>query len=99
MSDSRSDALSVIEEAARRGVAVRLRISDGEVLVARILDAGPKRVVYRVMTSSRPEKYAVCDATGFSVPLEAITRAVILDAGSGPRGRASRRRGRGGRKV
>jgi hypothetical protein len=94
MSDGRSDALSVIVEAARRGVAVRLRISDGEVLVARILDADPERIVYRVLTSSRPEKYAVCDATGFSVPLEAITRATILDAGS-DRGRASRRRERG----
>ena len=76
-----------IAEAARTGATVRLHIADGEVLVAHILSHDPEGVVYRVVTSSRPEKYAVCDATGFAVPLDAIRRASLLR----PSG-ASRRR-------
>lgn len=73
-----TDTESVLREAARTGASVRLHIADGEVLVAHIVDPGPEEVVYRVVTSSRPEKYAFCDATGFSVPREAIDRASLL---------------------
>jgi hypothetical protein len=60
-----SDPLGVLAESARTGTPVRLHIADGEVIVARILEHGPAEVVYAVITSSRPEKYALCDATGF----------------------------------
>ena len=68
----RPDRGELIADAARTGGAVRLHLEDGEVVVARILDPGPDEIVYLPEHSSRPEKYAVCDATGFSVPAEAI---------------------------
>ena len=77
MSEAR-DTAAVIQEAARTGRAVRLHIVDGEVLVARIMDPGPAEVVYAVVTSSRPEKYAFCDATGFAVPLDAVQKASFV---------------------
>jgi hypothetical protein len=87
MAVERSDPLRILEESARTGTPVRLHIADGEVAVARILEPGPREVVYAVITSSRPEKYALCDATGFVVPLDAIRSVVLL--------RPSPRRGRG----
>lgn len=80
----------VITEAARTGVPIRMRMTDGEVVVARVLEAGPEELVYAVVTSSRPEKYAMCDATGFVVPLEAIGAVSIV----APSARSSRRRPR-----
>jgi hypothetical protein len=75
-----SDPLGILAESARTGTPVRLHIADGEVVVARILEHGPHEVVYAVITSSRPEKYALCDATGFVVPLDAIRNAALLRA-------------------
>ncbi|MEE8558563.1 MAG: hypothetical protein V3T14_11835 [Myxococcota bacterium] len=73
-----------ITEAARTGAPVRLHLADGEVVVARILGHDGSHVVYAVVTSSRPEKYAVCDSTGFTVRLDDIDRASVLRDPSAP---------------
>jgi hypothetical protein len=95
-----SDPLGVLAESARTGTPARLHIADGEVIVARILEHGPTEVVYAVITSSRPEKYAVCDATGFIVPLDAIRSAVLLAPSSrSRRGKAKPERGTPSREI
>jgi hypothetical protein len=70
------------------------------VVVARILQHNPREVMYAVVTSSRPEKYALCDATGFIIPLDAIQKASVLwgpsRGRSGPRKPAGSRRGPAG---
>jgi hypothetical protein len=78
MSDPAMEKSRTIAEAARTGVPIRLHIADGEVLVARILRQDPDQLVYVVVTSSRPEKYAVCDSTGFVVPLREIDRVQLV---------------------
>jgi hypothetical protein len=35
--------------------------------------------VYTVLSSSRPERYAVCDSTGFVIPISEIERARLLE--------------------
>jgi len=70
-----SDDLST---AARTGQPVRIHAHDGEVIVARVLNCSAEEVVYTVITSSRPERYAVCDAVGFSLPMHAITKTRLL---------------------
>lgn len=67
-----------IARAVRTGQPVRLHTRDGEVVVARVLSYDGQRVVYSAVTSSRPERYAVCDSTGFALPLEQIERAKLL---------------------
>ncbi len=67
-----------IAAAAKAGGTVRLHVEDGEVVVARVLEYDEERVVYAPVTSSRPERYAVCDSVGFEVPLAAIVRATPL---------------------
>ncbi len=67
-----------IAEAARTGTPVRMHLADGEVVVARILGQDPDQVLYVAVTSSRPEKYAVCDSTGFTVPFHEIDRVQLL---------------------
>ena len=67
-----------IVEAARTGRAVRLHTRAGEVVVARVLHYDDAEVVYAVIHSSRPERYGVCDSTGFTLPTEAIERAQLL---------------------
>jgi hypothetical protein len=64
--------------AADTGQPIRIHTSDGEVLVARVLNCDPEELVYIVITSSRPERYAVCDATGFSIPRHAVERTQLL---------------------
>jgi len=84
----------VREEVARAretGRDIRLHARDGEVLVARILDADAERVLFAVVTSSRPERYAVCDSTGFERRFDELERAVVLEA---PDKRKRRRRHR-----
>jgi hypothetical protein len=76
----------VSEKEVREGVAraretgrdVRLHTRDGEVIVARILGADDERVRFAVVTSSRPERYAVCDSTGFERRFDELERAVVL---------------------
>jgi len=73
---SRSD--SDLERAAETRQPIRIHTSDGEVLVARILNCDDEEVVYAVITSSRPEKYAVCDSVGFAIPRTAVEATKLL---------------------
>lgn len=73
---------TTIARALETGQPVRLHAQDGEVLVARILSYDDLEVCFAVVTSSRPERYAVCDSTGFRRAWHEIERAVLV---SGPR--------------
>ncbi len=64
--------------AADSGQPIRVHTHDGEVLVARVLQYDEHELRYLVVTSSRPERYGVCDSTGFMLPFEAIDRVVLL---------------------
>ena len=48
-------------------------------LVARVLNCDDHEVVYVVITSSKPEKYAICDATGFAIPLQQVAKTRLLE--------------------
>ena len=50
---------SAIARAHQTGQPVRLHASDGEVLVAHILSYDEAEICFAVLTSSRPERYAV----------------------------------------
>jgi hypothetical protein len=67
-----------VAAALQTGRPVRLHLRDGEVLVARILDFDAERLRFAPIQSSRPERYAVCDSTGFVVPFADIERAVVV---------------------
>ncbi len=67
-----------IHEAVRTGRPVRLHTHEGEVLVARVLGYDGLEVRYTVVRSSHPERYAICDSTGFSLRLDEIERAAVL---------------------
>jgi len=69
-----------IERAQAAGKQVRLHTRDGEVVVAEVLELDAEAVVYAPLTSSRPERYAVCDSTGFRLELASIERAVQVAA-------------------
>lgn len=58
---------------------MRLFRSDGEVLVLSVLGYDDERLLYAVLTSTHPERYAVCDSTGFSLDLAEIERVTLLD--------------------
>ena len=73
-------ASTTIARALESGVPVRLHTLDGEVLVARILSYDDQEVCFAVVTSSRPERYAVCDSTGFRRAWREIERAVLVSA-------------------
>ena len=73
-----SDVERDLVRAADTGQPIRIHTSDGEVIVARVLDCDAKELVYVVITSSRPERYAVCDAVGFSIPRHAVQRTQLL---------------------
>jgi hypothetical protein len=68
----------VLQSAVETGRSVRIHLSDGEVVVARVLSVDFEEVVYAALTSSRPERYAVCDSTGARARLDAVERAVLL---------------------
>jgi len=69
---------TAIARALESGQPVRLHASDGEVLVARILAFDDEEISFAVITSSRPERYAICDSTGFRRPWHEIERAVLV---------------------
>lgn len=73
------------------GRSVRLHARDGEVLVARILAFDEQELRFAVVTSSRPERYAVCDSTGFLRRFDELERAVVLDSPDGRRNPRARR--------
>ena len=72
------DVATDLERAAETGQPIRIHTADGEVLVARVLNCDETELVYTVITSSRPERYAVCDAIGFSIPRHAIEATQLL---------------------
>jgi len=69
---------ATLAAAETSGGLVRVHLRDGEVLVARVLQLDARELVYAVVRSSRPERYAVCDSTGFRVERSQIERAVGL---------------------
>jgi len=69
---------TTIARALETGQPVRLHAEDGEVLVARILSFDDDEIRFTVITSSRPERYAVCDSTGFRRAWHEIERAVLV---------------------
>jgi hypothetical protein len=71
---------TTIARALETGQPVRLHALDGEVLVARILSYDEAEICFSVVTSSRPERYAVCDSTGFRRAWHEIERAVLVSA-------------------
>ncbi len=76
-----------LERAREAGKTVRVHRQDGEVLVAQVLRCGELELVYAVLTSSHPERYAVCDSTGFTLAIAEIERIQVLDQAP-PRWRA-----------
>jgi hypothetical protein len=78
-----------LARAFESGRPVRIHARDGEVLVARVLQVDPEAVRFAVVTSSRPERYGVCDSTGFVRRLDELERAVVLEGE--PRARRARR--------
>ena len=78
-----------IVTAAGSGQPVRVHTNDGEVLVARVLEYDEREFRYVVITSSRPERYGVCDSTGFTLPLESVERVALL-SDAAPRKRRPR---------
>ncbi len=67
-----------VAEAARSGGTLRVHTRDGEVLFCRVLRFDDSELVYVALRSSRPERYAVCDSTGFSLPWAVIERVVLM---------------------
>jgi hypothetical protein len=65
--------------AREAGKPVRVHRLDGEVLVAQVLRCEDGELLYAVLTSSRPERYAVCDSTGFTLDLAEIERVQVLE--------------------
>lgn len=76
-----------VATALQTGRPVRLHLHDGEVVVARILEFDAEELRFAPIQSSRPERYAVCDSTGFVVSFADVERAVLVSES-----RASRRR-------
>ena len=70
----------LIATAVRERRDVRLHMADGEVLTARVLGCQDEQIVYAPLRSSHPERYAVCDSTGFGVALRDVERAQLLPA-------------------
>ena len=73
-----SDVAREVVQASQTGQPVRIHKTDGEVLVARVLAFDENEVVCAVLTSSRPENYAVCDSTGFAIEYSRIEQIRLL---------------------
>jgi hypothetical protein len=71
---------STIARALETGAPVRLHLRDGEVLVARILSYDEDEIRFAVVHSSRPERYGVCDSTGFRRAWDELERAALVSA-------------------
>ena len=67
-----------VERARETGQPLRVHTQDGEVVVARVLSYDDVELVYVALQSSHPERYGVCDSTGFSLPFHAIRRLQLL---------------------
>jgi hypothetical protein len=77
-SPSREAIADLIDTAQREQRPLRLHLREGEVVTVRVLDRDEHEVVYAPLTSSRPERYAVCDSTGFRVPMAEIERVFLV---------------------
>jgi hypothetical protein len=86
-------APSEVAEAQKTRRSLRVHTRDGEVLVCRVLAFDDSELTYAVETSSRPERYAVCDSTGFTLAWEEIERIALTPDRPGRRAP----RGAGGR--
>lgn len=62
---------SEISRALQGGTLVRIH-TGGEVAVVRVLACDSEELTCHVIWSSRPERYAYCDAVAFTIPLDAI---------------------------
>jgi len=71
----------LIAGAQREQRRLRLHLHDGEVVTVQVIGCDQTELTYAPLQSSRPERYAVCDSTGFTVPLAAIERAQLVAAG------------------
>lgn len=69
-----------IEEAQKAGKPLRILRSDGEEILAKVLGREGEVLLYAVYTSTHPERYGICDSTGFRLPLREIQSAVLSDA-------------------
>ena len=78
MADPAPSIAELIAGAQRQGHRLRLHLRDGEVVTVQVIGCSQGELTYAPLHSSRPERYAVCDSTGFSVPLSAIERAQPL---------------------
>ena len=77
---SGAELSSALSDVAGSGRRVRLHLRDGEVVVARVLQIDGERLLYAVVQSSHPERYAVCDSVGTEVSVRDVMRARLLDA-------------------
>lgn len=68
----------IVAQAAETGRRVRLHLLDGEVVIAQVLWHDDGAFVYAAITSSHPERYAVCDSTGVRLTFDALERAQLL---------------------
>jgi hypothetical protein len=68
-----------IVQARESGRPVRLVRSDGEILVLRVISYDDEQLLYAVFTSSHPERYGVCDSTGFALDLAEIEGVTLLE--------------------
>ena len=68
-----------LEEALRGQKALRIERDDGEVIVAQVLRYETRALFYAVYTSTHPERYGVCDSTGFRLDLAEIRTVEILE--------------------
>lgn len=68
-----------LASAKASGRAVRIERSDGEVVVLKVLALDSAELLYAVYTSTHPERYGVCDSTGFAMPLDEIQGAAVLE--------------------
>jgi hypothetical protein len=72
-----------VARALQTGCPVRLHLCDGEVVVARILDFDADELRFAPIQSSRPERYAVCDSTGFVLRFAELEKAVLVSPAGG----------------
>ena len=69
-----------LEEATEAETPVRIQRTDGEEILARVLGRDGDVLLYAVYTSTHPERYGVCDSTGFRLSLTEISSIALSDA-------------------
>ena len=74
-----SDARASLTRAHEERKALRIARADGEEIVARLLAYDAETLTIAVHTSTHPERYAVCDSTGFELALAEVLEVEVLD--------------------